>query len=247
MNSTGIAHCMSYGYHYVLEERFYPPLVLFLPVLHFIVNWCGAPASILALTSLETHHNSTALLFACNSILAWIQVQSFTHAGAHTCVRTHKAVCVYSIFKRLSEPIISAKLSLHALERERRGPILVLLQAQNPQPKNKLAKRHRGGIMTIYSICYWVKEGGWIPLFLQTQCHFLDIWDTLKSMKRRRVVLARGKGWKRGLTRMFLCFHGMLTILKQHKEIAYSKMGREIWRLRVLKQGLGVHLCTFCM
>lgn len=38
----------------------------------------------------------------------------------------------------------------------------------------------------------------------------------------------------------------MLTILKQHKEIARSNVGSQIWRLRVLKQGLGVYLCTQC-
>lgn len=52
LKSAGMADCKSYAHHYVLEERFNPPLVLFLPVLHFTVNWCGAPASILALTSL---------------------------------------------------------------------------------------------------------------------------------------------------------------------------------------------------
>lgn len=38
----------------------------------------------------------------------------------------------------------------------------------------------------------------------------------------------------------------MLTILKQHKEIARSNVGSQIWRLRVLKQRLEVYLCTQC-
>lgn len=34
------------------EERLYPPLVLFLLELNYIINWCGASVSILTLTSL---------------------------------------------------------------------------------------------------------------------------------------------------------------------------------------------------
>ena len=137
-------------------------------------------------------HDCAACLFPRNSILAWVQVQTFTHAGVHTPDHTHTHThthrhnkqCAFTpSLKRLSEHIISVKPSLHAMESGRRVRVRYSSSFQNKtfSQINKLAKRHKGWFMTICSISYREerererrketegreKRGGEIPLFFK--------------------------------------------------------------------------------
>lgn len=75
------------------------------------------------------------------------------------------------------------------------------LPTRKPQPANKLAKRHKGGFRTIYSICCRAGEVGRIPLFV-ISWWILDhkvraelLWrDALKGTEGTGDVLARGEG-----------------------------------------------------
>lgn len=101
---------------------------------------------------------------------------------------------------------MSAKLSLYALERERRGfDSLPASSKKNPQPKNKLAKRHRGGLMTIYSICYRVRRGGLIYPFTPSTMSFPARYlRNIEEYEENERCFGEGKGVKERANQNFV-------------------------------------------
>lgn len=76
-------------------------------------------------------------------------MQVHTHASAHI----YSGVCLLLFEKAVRAHHIS-KAEPACIGKRKEGSDPHCAPAHNPLPKNKLAKRHRGGFMTIYSICY---------------------------------------------------------------------------------------------
>lgn len=168
------------------------------------------------------------------------------HAHTHT----YKAVCVCSFLKRLSGPITSVKLRLHALEKRKEESDHPASNTK-PSAKKQISKETQGRVYN-YSFNLLLKGRlGWIPFFPSSTRSFpggymTTKWDQSCCGETTKDVLASGAGWKRGLTRMFK-YVDMVgwQFLRSSRKLLAPMWGGKFVDFRVVTHGLRVHNMLF--